>query len=188
MARLLFDLRRPGRLSFPGNLAPRPARMHDMRFHPETACPDVGAADRFAVVARRTHVGAGARRTIERQAADRGQKLVSSHYWPDVPPGDLVDGVRCEDIERPIFRDGSFDLVVSSDVFEHISSRRWYGSGAAAARRWRTAGPSVSRARTLGRGRRWTSRGRGARAVPSTCPQTASRPLLFVVRSSAARA
>jgi SAM-dependent methyltransferase len=122
--------------------------MHDMRFHPETACPDVGAADRFAVVARRTHVGAGARRTIERQATDRGQKLVSSHYWPDVPPGDLVDGVRCEDIERPTFRDGSFDLVVSSDVFEHIIDvdaalgqiARVLDDGTAAARRRRGGG------------------------------------------------
>ena len=45
---------------------------------------------------------------------------VGSHYWPDVSPGTLVDGVRCEDLERPTFGDASVDIVVSSDVFEHI--------------------------------------------------------------------
>jgi SAM-dependent methyltransferase len=48
------------------------------------------------------------------------QNYVSSHYWPDVAPGSLVNGVRCEDLERPTFKDASFDVVVSSDVFEHI--------------------------------------------------------------------
>jgi hypothetical protein len=45
---------------------------------------------------------------------------VASHYWPDIPPGTVVDGVRSEDVERPTFADASFDIVVSSDVFEHI--------------------------------------------------------------------
>lgn len=43
-----------------------------------------------------------------------------SHYWPDVPPGTERDGVRCEDLEHPTWADGSLDVVVSSDVFEHI--------------------------------------------------------------------
>jgi SAM-dependent methyltransferase len=37
-----------------------------------------------------------------------------------VPPGDHRDGVRCEDIESPTFSDASFDIVVASDVFEHV--------------------------------------------------------------------
>jgi hypothetical protein len=45
---------------------------------------------------------------------------IGSHYWPDVTPGTMVDGVRCEDLERPTFADASIDIVVSSDVFEHI--------------------------------------------------------------------
>jgi hypothetical protein len=32
----------------------------------------------------------------------------------------MVDGVRCEDLERPTLADASIDIVVSSDVFEHI--------------------------------------------------------------------
>lgn len=45
---------------------------------------------------------------------------LGSQYWADVPPGTLVDGVRCENLERPTLADASFDLVVSSDVFEHV--------------------------------------------------------------------
>jgi hypothetical protein len=47
-------------------------------------------------------------------------QYMGSHYWPDVPPGTLVDGVRCEDLEHPTLVDGSIDIIVSSDVFEHI--------------------------------------------------------------------
>jgi Methyltransferase domain len=43
-----------------------------------------------------------------------------THFWPDVQPGDSRDGVRCEDIESPTFEDGSFDIVVACDVFEHV--------------------------------------------------------------------
>ena len=47
-------------------------------------------------------------------------QYIGSQFWPDVPPGTLVGGVRCEDLERTTFANGSVDLVVSSDVFEHI--------------------------------------------------------------------
>ena len=45
---------------------------------------------------------------------------VGSHYWPNVPLGTSVEGIRCEDLEHPTFEDGSFDIIVSSDVLEHI--------------------------------------------------------------------
>ena len=45
---------------------------------------------------------------------------VMSDYWPDVAPGDERDGVRCEDLMALTFAPGSFDLVVSSDIFEHV--------------------------------------------------------------------
>lgn len=48
------------------------------------------------------------------------EAYVGSHFWPDTPPGTVVDGIRCEDVERPSFANGSLDLVVSSDVFEHV--------------------------------------------------------------------
>jgi SAM-dependent methyltransferase len=45
---------------------------------------------------------------------------VVSDFWPDVPRGDQRDGVRCEDLMALTFASDSFDLVVTSDIFEHI--------------------------------------------------------------------
>jgi SAM-dependent methyltransferase len=45
---------------------------------------------------------------------------VPSHFWPAVEPGTLVQGIRCEDLRRLTLPDGSFDLVVTQDVFEHV--------------------------------------------------------------------
>jgi SAM-dependent methyltransferase len=47
-------------------------------------------------------------------------QYVGSHYWPEVPLGSVVKGTRCEDLERPTFENRSFDIIVSSDVLEHI--------------------------------------------------------------------
>lgn len=44
----------------------------------------------------------------------------TSYLWDEVEPGDSKDGVRCEDLERLTFDDESFDLVISSDIFEHV--------------------------------------------------------------------
>ena len=45
-----------------------------------------------------------------------------SNFCPDVSLGDLhpQSGVRCEDLERLTFADGSFDLVVTQEVMEHV--------------------------------------------------------------------
>ncbi len=45
---------------------------------------------------------------------------LGTHYWPGVPSGSAVDGIRCEDLERPSLPDELIDVIVSSDVFEHI--------------------------------------------------------------------
>ncbi len=45
---------------------------------------------------------------------------VVSQYWPDVAPGGEQDGMRCEDLMALTFADESFDLVVTSDIFEHV--------------------------------------------------------------------
>ena len=45
---------------------------------------------------------------------------VTSYYWEDVPPGDYSEGVQCQDLTRLTFDDSSFDLVVTSDIFEHV--------------------------------------------------------------------
>lgn len=43
-----------------------------------------------------------------------------SQYFPDTPPGESRGGVRCEDLEHLTFPDGSFDLFITQDVFEHV--------------------------------------------------------------------
>lgn len=43
-----------------------------------------------------------------------------THYFPETPLGETKDGFRCEDLEKQTFPRGSFDLVVTQDVFEHI--------------------------------------------------------------------
>jgi SAM-dependent methyltransferase len=37
-----------------------------------------------------------------------------------VQPGASKGGVRCENLEKLTFADGSFDLVITQDVFEHV--------------------------------------------------------------------
>ena len=31
---------------------------------------------------------------------------LETHYWPDIAPGTIVDGIRCEDLEHPSLLDG----------------------------------------------------------------------------------
>ena len=45
---------------------------------------------------------------------------INSFYWPDVELGETRDGVRCEDLRALTLADDSLDLVVSSDIFEHV--------------------------------------------------------------------
>jgi SAM-dependent methyltransferase len=45
---------------------------------------------------------------------------VMSDFWPDVRPGDTRDGVRCEDLMNLTLPFDSFDLVITSDIFEHV--------------------------------------------------------------------
>jgi SAM-dependent methyltransferase len=47
-------------------------------------------------------------------------RYLASHYWPGVPPGGEVDGIRCEDIEHSTLVDGCMDVIITSDVFEHV--------------------------------------------------------------------
>jgi SAM-dependent methyltransferase len=45
---------------------------------------------------------------------------VRTVYLPDVPRGTIVDGVRSEDLMALTFEPGEFDLVITSDVMEHV--------------------------------------------------------------------
>jgi SAM-dependent methyltransferase len=45
---------------------------------------------------------------------------LNSYYWPDTAPGEEHEGVRCEDLRRLTFADEALDLVISSDIYEHV--------------------------------------------------------------------
>lgn len=51
---------------------------------------------------------------------DKCADYSSSHYYADVPRGQYKDGHRSEDLSRLTFPDNSFDLLITSDVFEHV--------------------------------------------------------------------
>ena len=51
----------------------------------------------------------------------RPDLLVGSEYFGDsFVSGDLVDGVRHEDLQQLSFPDASFDLVLTTEVLEHV--------------------------------------------------------------------
>lgn len=43
-----------------------------------------------------------------------------SFYWEDVELGESKDGVQCQSLESLTFDSDQFDLVISSDIMEHV--------------------------------------------------------------------
>ena len=43
-----------------------------------------------------------------------------SEYFDDVPPGGIRNGVPCQDVQDLMLPSGMFDLVTSTEVFEHV--------------------------------------------------------------------
>lgn len=50
--------------------------------------------------------------------------VTGSEYWPDVAPGEWKGGYQCQNVEDLTYADASFDLVTSSEVFEHVVDDR----------------------------------------------------------------
>lgn len=46
--------------------------------------------------------------------------LVCSEYMEDVQPGESVNGVLCQDVQKLTFDDAEFDICTSTEVFEHV--------------------------------------------------------------------
>jgi SAM-dependent methyltransferase len=60
--------------------------------------------------------GRGASRRLKNEAP----AYIASYYYAGVAPGEIVNGIRCEDLENLSFDNESFDLHVTQDVFEHL--------------------------------------------------------------------
>lgn len=50
--------------------------------------------------------------------------LKCSEFFDDVAPGEMRDGVQCQDVERLTFSSEAFDLVTATEVFEHVPDDR----------------------------------------------------------------
>ena len=48
----------------------------------------------------------------------------NSFYWDDIPLGEKKDGVQCQSLEALTFADNQFDLIITSDIMEHVR-RPW---------------------------------------------------------------
>lgn len=71
---------------------------------------------RDLVVHESSPVDRGASARLRRECA----RYVPSQFFPGVAVGQLVNGVRCEDLEALTFPDASVDLHVTQDVMEHV--------------------------------------------------------------------
>jgi SAM-dependent methyltransferase len=47
-------------------------------------------------------------------------RVTVSELWDDIPPGSFRDGVQCQDLQALTYGDAAFDLVTSTEVFEHV--------------------------------------------------------------------
>jgi len=55
-------------------------------------------------------------------------RVTVSELFDDVAPGTFHDGVQCQDVQRLTYDDAVFDLVTSTEVFEHVpDDRRAFG-------------------------------------------------------------
>jgi len=59
-------------------------------------------------------------RGASRRLKDEAPGYVPTHYYRNIAAGEIVNGVRCEDLENLSFEDESVDLHVTQDVFEHL--------------------------------------------------------------------
>lgn len=50
----------------------------------------------------------------------RFKNLTCSEYFDGVTPGMFKNGVVCQDVQKLTFKDEIFDLVTSTEVFEHV--------------------------------------------------------------------
>lgn len=50
--------------------------------------------------------------------------LYFSEYYDDVAPGEYKNNVQCQDVQQLILEDNQFDIITSTEVFEHVVNDR----------------------------------------------------------------
>jgi SAM-dependent methyltransferase len=81
----------------------------------------------------RIHESSPVDRGISSKLRTEGKSYTATQFFPDAALGEMHQGFRNEDLQNLTFPDGSFDLFISLDVFEHIPNPRL-----AACEIWRT--------------------------------------------------
>lgn len=61
---------------------------------------------------------------LSRKLKAESRDYTGSHYFADQALGSIVRGFRNEDITHQTFSENAFDLVITSDVFEHVFDAR----------------------------------------------------------------
>jgi len=51
----------------------------------------------------------------------RFPRFMCSEFWDNIPVGTKKGNVRCEDVQNLTFREESFDIVITQDIFEHVA-------------------------------------------------------------------
>jgi SAM-dependent methyltransferase len=57
---------------------------------------------------------------LHRHLRHRFRNFYFSEYFDDVPPGGVRKGIPCQDVQDLRLPDDTFDLVTSTEVFEHV--------------------------------------------------------------------
>ena len=57
---------------------------------------------------------------LQREIRGGRGALTYSEYFDDAAPGELRDGIACQDVQRLTYDDARFDLCTSTEVFEHV--------------------------------------------------------------------
>lgn len=76
--------------------------------------------DRNVIESLAIHEPAPVMRGLSLWLSQRCPGYQRSGYFPDAPFGDIIEGIRNEDLEHQTFADGSFDIVLHLDVMEHL--------------------------------------------------------------------
>jgi SAM-dependent methyltransferase len=66
------------------------------------------------------HESSPGNRGASKRFATECPGYVPTQFFSGQPPGSVVNGVRCENLERLTFADESVDLHITQDVFEHV--------------------------------------------------------------------
>lgn len=54
----------------------------------------------------------------------RFKNLTYSEFFDGIAPGSIHKGILCQDVQQLTFSDSSFDLITSTEVFEHVADDR----------------------------------------------------------------